>query len=140
MGILDRLRGKKKEKERVEEETKMELTTLEQICSDDKEVYEALCDTMPLYPSKVEVSMKEAVEKAKNFEKQDDDLRAAVWYQVAGGLAIWKDDVKKVKKYFSKCAKLTPNRNYPILENTERAVEKAQEYYKKYTQKTTEEQ
>ncbi|MEA2089873.1 MAG: hypothetical protein U9O89_03835 [Thermoproteota archaeon] len=136
MGILDKLRRKKKEEEKKEDEIKMELTPLEQICSDDKEVYEALRDTMLLYPSKVGVSMKEAVKKAKGFEKQDDDVRAAVWYQVAGGLAIWKGNAKKVKQYFTKCTKLTPNRNYSILENTERAVEKAQEYYKKYPQET----
>lgn len=135
MGILDRLRRKKKKEEKVEERVKTELSSLEQICSDDKEAYEALRDTMLLDPSKVEMSMEEAVEKAKSFENQDDNLRAAVWYQVAGGLAIWKGDVKKVKRYFRRCAKLT-NRNYPILENTERAVKKAQEYYQKHSEKT----
>lgn len=136
MGILDKLRRKKKKEKVKMEEVKMEPTPLEQICSDDKEVYEALCDTILLYPSKVEVPIEEAVEKAKGFEKQGDDTRAAVWYKIAGGLAMWKGDVKKVKQYFTKCAKLTPNRNYSILENTERAVEKAQQYYQKYSQET----
>jgi E3 ubiquitin-protein ligase DOA10 len=124
------LRRKKKEKE----EEKVEPTLLEKICSDNKKAYKALRNTMLLFPSKIEVSLKEAVEKAEDFEKEDDDVRAGVWYHVAGGLALWKGDVKKVKKYFEKCAELVPNRDYSILENTERAVEKAQEYYKKYSQ------
>ena len=38
-----------------------------------------------------------------------------------------------VKENFSKCAKLAPEMKYEtIIEIPEKAVEKAQEYYKKY--------
>ena len=136
MGFLDRLRGKKaKEKAEEEQPTKevKEVTTsLESVCSDDREAYEALYKTMLLDPKKAEISMKEAEEKAKDFEKQGDTLKAKIWYELAGGLAIYKGDVKKVKKYFSKCTKLSPNTPYTILKIPERAVAKAQEYYKDY--------
>lgn len=135
MGLLDRLRGKKAEERAEEGQLKKEVkeaTSLASICSDDREAYEALYKTMLLDPTKAEVSMKEAEEKAKDFEKQGDALKARIWYELAGGLAIYKGDVKKVKEYFSKCAKLSPNTSYPILKIPERAVAKAQEYYKKY--------
>lgn len=136
MGFLDRLRGKKA-KEKTEEkqptkEVKGVTTSLESVCSNDREAYEALYKTMLLDPRKTEMSMKEAAEKAKDFEKRGDALKARIWYELAGGLAIYKGDVKNVKKYFSKCAKLSPNTSYTILKIPDRAVAKAQEYYQKY--------
>lgn len=132
MGILDKLLRRKKTEEKSHEKIEETTTELEKFLADDKETYEALQRIMLLDPKKVEVSMKEAVEKAKEIEKQGDTLRARVWYEIAGGLAIYEGDVKKVKEYFSKCAKLSPNIEYPILKNTERAVQKAQQYYRKY--------
>lgn len=132
MGILDRLLGRKKAEEKSPEKGEATITELEKFLANDKETYEALQGTMLLDPRKIEVSMEEAVKKAKELEKQKDTMRARVWYEVAGGLAIYAGDVKKVKEYFSKCAKLSPNIEYPILKNTERTVQKAQEYYKKY--------
>ena len=135
MGILDKLLGRKKTEEKSPEKVEETTTELEKFLADDKETYEALQGIMLLDPKKVEVSMKEALEKAKEIEKQGDTLRARVWYEIAGGLAIYEGDVKKVKEYFNKCAKLSPNIEYPILKNTEKAVQKAQEYYRKYLMK-----
>ncbi len=131
MGILDIFRREKeKEAEMVEEEE--EMSGLEEICIDDKEVYQALRGVMFLDPRKIDTPMKEAVEKAKDFEKEEDNLRATTWYEIAGGLALYEGDVKKVKKYFGKCVELSPDREYPILGVPERAVNKAQEYYQRY--------
>lgn len=129
MGLLDRLRKKKE----VQTETgaKEIVTELEKLCGDDKETYEALLNTMFLDPRKVGASMKDAVENAKKFEKEKDLLRAKVWYEIAGGLAIYEGNVKKVIECFSECEKLS-NVKYPILKNPEKAVSIAQEYYKKY--------
>ncbi|MDH5449863.1 MAG: hypothetical protein OEX77_03025 [Candidatus Bathyarchaeota archaeon] len=132
MGILNKLTRRKKTEEKTPEKVEDVTTELEKFLANDKETYKALQRSMILDPREVEASMKEAVEKAKELEKQRDTLRARMWYEVAGGLAIYEGDVKKVKEYFSKCTKLSPNIEYPILENTERAVQKAQEYYKKY--------
>jgi len=132
MGLLDFLKRKdKKEKvETVAEPTK-QLTELEQLCGDDKETYEALFNTMFLDPRKIGISMKEAAENARKFEKEKDLTRAKVWYQIAGGLAIYEGDVEKVVEYFGKCEKLS-GENYPILKNPEKAVAKAREYYEKF--------
>jgi len=132
MGILDKLLGRKKTEEKSPEKVEETTTELEKFLVDDKEIYKALQRVMFLNPKKVEVSMKEALKKAKEIEKQGDTLRARVWYEIAGGRAIYEGDAKKVKEYFSKCAKLSPNIEYPILKNTARAVQKAQQYYKKY--------
>jgi len=132
MGLLDFFKRKeKKEKvETVAEPTK-QLTELEQLCGDDKETYEALFNTMFLDPRKIGISMKEAAENARKFEKEKDLTRAKVWYQIAGGLAIYEGDVEKVVEYFGKCEKLS-GENYPILKNPEKAVAKAREYYEKF--------
>ena len=135
MGILDRILGRKKTVEKSPGKVDETTTELEKFLAGDKETYEALQKTMLLDPRKVEASIKDAVEKAKEAEKQGDALRAKVWYEVAGSLAIYEGDVKKVKECFNKCAQLSPNTQYPILKNTEKAVQKAQEYYKKYLTK-----
>jgi alpha-amylase/alpha-mannosidase (GH57 family) len=128
---LDRFRRKKKEevkKEEVKEEVKTELEIL---CTDDREVYEALFNTMFLNPTKITVSMEEAAKRAKEFKEIGDKVRAITEFKIAGGLAIWKGNVQKVKEFFSECKELS-GKDYPILKNPERAVRKAQEYYKKH--------
>ena len=131
MGLLDFIRKRRREGTEIKTEQQRQITELEQLCGDDKETYEALLNTMFLDPRKVGVTMKEAAETAKKFEKENDLVRAKVWYQIAGGLAIYEGDVEKVVEYFGKCEKLS-GVSYPILKNPEKAVAKAQEYYKKY--------
>ena len=89
-----------------------ELPDLEAVCGDDIEVYEALRDTMFLTPWLLTETMEEAAEKGS--------------YKIAGGLALYKGDVEKVREYF----RLT-GRELKILDIPERDVEKAQEYYAK---------
>ncbi|MBS7616485.1 hypothetical protein KEJ45_04735 [Candidatus Bathyarchaeota archaeon] len=137
MGLLDIFKKKKKGEEKTgakTQEASAQTTSLEQFCGDDKETYEALVETMFLDPRKIGVSMKEAAENAKNYEKGKDLTRAKVWYRIAGGLAIYEGNVEKVVEYFSKCEKLSPESSYPILKNPEKAVAKAQEYYKQFLQ------
>jgi len=128
MGLLDRFRKKKK----VDVETARPMSELEQLCGDDKETYEALVETMFLNPKKIGTSMKEAAENAKKFEKAKDFTKARLWYEIAGGLAIYEGNVKKVVESFSKCQEIYPDKKYLILKNPEKAVAKAQEYYQKY--------
>ena len=139
MGLLDKFRKKKTKEHTLTKQTKgvEEATDLEKICADDKESYEALRVSMFLDPRKLDVPMKDSVEKAKSFEKQGKRVEARIWYEVAGGLAIYEGDVEKVKKYFSKCKELSLNSAYPILEIPEKAVSKAQEYYGKYLKEET---
>lgn len=130
MSFLKKLIRKKEEKAPVTIEVKK--TELEELCDDEKEVYDALCNTMYLDPRKIGTSMKEAEEKAKEAKKSGDLVRAKTWYRIAGGLAIHEGKVKKVVYCFTQCQKLSPNENYPILKIPEKAIAKAQEYYKQY--------
>ena len=129
LGLLDRFRKKEK---KIEVETKNTITELEQLCGDDKETYEALHHTMFLDPRKPGTSMKEAADNAKKYEKAKDFVKARMWYEIAGGLAIYEGNVKKVVEFFSEIEKISPDTKYTILKNPEKAVAKAQEYYKQY--------
>lgn len=135
MGFLDRFKKKESEKEAKSlESVKLgkSPTALEQFAGGDKEVYEALMNSMFLDPTRIDVSMKDAVKNAKKFEKAKDYVRAKAWYEVAGGLAIYEGDTEKVKEFFGKCEKISPEAKYSILKNPEKAVAKAQEYYKEH--------
>jgi len=134
MGFLNRFRKKEVTEKTVEEkkEKAEEITDLEKLCTGDKEVYEALRKVMLLDPRKIEGSMKDAEKKAKEYEKEGDKLRALTWYESAGRLAIYEGDVKKVEKYFGKCVELSPDRDYPLLKIPEKAVSKAQDYYRQF--------
>ncbi len=134
MGLLNIFRRKKEKGTKTTNVEARQITELEKLCGEDKETYEALFNVMFLDPRKVGVSMEEAAENAKKFEKEKDFTRARLWYHIAGGLAIYEGNIKKVVEYFSKCEKLAPGPSYPILKNPEKAVAKAQEYYKKFLQ------
>ncbi|MCD6243517.1 hypothetical protein J7K06_07555 [Candidatus Bathyarchaeota archaeon] len=133
MGILDRLFKKKKAEEKIikENEKSVGPTELEKLCKGNLEVYNALKDVMFLDPRKINVSIKDAVANAEKFKKEKDNLRAAMWYRMAGGLAIYNGKVSEVKKYFAEYAKLT-GREPKILKVLNEAVKVAREYYKKY--------
>jgi len=130
MGLLSRLFGKRKKQNTIIIKEEKKLTSLESLFLNDLEIYDALKDTMFLYPTKIDVTFKEAILQAKKLEREDP-VRAAVWYRIAGSLAIYAGDVSKVKECFGKYAKLT-GRKLKILEIVEEAVKKAQEFYQKY--------
>jgi hypothetical protein len=123
---------KKKTSENVSQE-KIGMTDLEKICGGDKEVCEALRHTMFYDPRKIPTSLDDAAKKAVDLERKGDKQQARVWYHIAGGLALWKGDVAKVKQYFDKCADIAPEMNYKmIVKIPEKAAEKAQEFYKEH--------
>ncbi len=128
-----RLKFWEKKEEKIEEKPKEEvkITELEEVCGEDKEIYEALYQTMFLDPRKIGISIQEAYKNAKRYEESGDLTRAALWYRIAGGLAIYQENIKKVKEYFRKCEELL-GISFPILKNPEKAVSKAKEYYQKY--------
>lgn len=125
---MAKIPGKGKEKGKAGTEPLRNLTTLEQICGSDKETYEAL-SYMFLDPRKVDVSLEQAVDNAEKAENEKDVVRAKTWYEVAGGLAVYEGDTKKVVEYYGKAEKIA-GLKYPILNNPDKAVAKAQEYYK----------
>lgn len=121
---------KGKEKSKASAVTATNLTTLEQVCGSDKETYQAL-SYMFLDPRKIDASTKQAVDNAKKAEKEKDITSARMWYEVAGGLAIYEGDTKKVVEYYGGAERVTGEK-YLIVNNPDKAVAKAQEYYKQY--------
>jgi hypothetical protein len=107
------------------------MSDLEQLCGGDKETYDALSPVLFLDPRKIAVPAKQAAENAKKSEKGKDLVSARMWYEIAGGLAIYEGNVEKVVEYYEGAQRVT-GKKYLILENPEKAVTKAQEYYKKY--------
>jgi len=124
-----RLFGKSEKKEETPVEDVPATTELEQFAADDKELYAALYHTMLLDPRKVTFSMTEALENAQTAEKEDKPDRATEWYEMAGRLAIYEGNAKKVVELFREAERVS-GRKHLILKNTERIVAKAQEYYK----------
>ena len=130
MGLRDRFRRKPKET-KTDTENVERITDLEQLCGSDKETYEELLHAMFLDPRKVGMTMDEAAENARKTEKAKDLLKAKVWYEIAGGLAIYEGDAKKTAEFFSAAEKISGMR-YPIVKNPEKAVAVAKEFYKKH--------
>jgi len=131
---MQRIFGRRKEekKPKVQAVQKMEkISDLEQLAGNDKMTYEALAQVMFLDPRKIETSMKQAVDNAKKAEKDGDIAKAGMWYEVAGGLAIYEGNVKKVVECYGEAHRII-GREYKILGSPEKAVALAQEYYKKY--------
>ena len=133
---MSRIFRRRKKEEKPTDHTLHEqkrTSELEQLAGNDKMAYEALAQVMFLDPRKIEASMKQAVDNAKKAEKDGDIAKAGMWYEVAGGLAIYEGNVKKVVEYYSEAHRVI-GREYKILESPEKAVALAQEYYKKYLQ------
>jgi hypothetical protein len=107
------------------------MSDLEQLCGGDKETYNALLPIMFLDPRKIGVPIKQAADNARKSEKEKDFVGARMWYEVAGGLALYEGNVKKVTEYYEGAQRVT-GQKYLVLNNPEKAVAKAQEYYKKY--------
>ena len=128
MGIMDRFR-RKDAKVQTQSSMKM-LSELEQICGEDKETYMALYHTMFLDPRRVHYTIKDAIENAKRYEKEKNLGRARIWYDIAGGIALYEGNPKKVAEFFGEAEKLS-GLEYPIVNRAEKAVAAAQEYYKK---------
>lgn len=128
---MARIFRRKKEEKKVDDVTEGKMSDLGRLAGGDLETYEALSSTMFLDPRKIETSMKQAVENAKKSEKDGDLPRAGMWYEVAGGLAIYEGNVKKVIENYTDAERVT-GRKYTILKNPEKAVAVAKEYYEKY--------
>ena len=125
--------GKQKETAKEAGPTAVGVSELDSICGDDKEICQALWHTMFYDPRKIAATLDDAEKKAAGFEKKGDEERARKWYHIAGGLALWKGDVAKVKQNFGKCASLAPEMDYKLITKMpEKAVAKAAEFYKEY--------
>jgi len=145
MTPLGIFKGRKKETERKVEKKIKEKTLLEELCKGDNELYSALSRTLLLNPetTKKTGEMDARVEKAQEYEKNKDYLRARIAYQVAGELALFEGKAAQVQKLFKKAAEIDPsypNRSFfeflAKKENVEKAIAVAQEYYERMAKPT----
>jgi len=128
-----------KVKEKVEEKVEKK-TLLEELCQGDNELYSALSRTLLLNPdmTKKAGETDARIEKAQEYEKNKDYLRARIEYQVAGELALYEGKTAQAQKFFKKAAEVDPaypNRSifefFAKKENAEKAIAVAQEYYER---------
>ncbi|MDH5783801.1 MAG: hypothetical protein OEZ35_09125 [Candidatus Bathyarchaeota archaeon] len=140
MGPLGIFR-KKKKAEKKEEKTPKSIgqSLLEELCRGDNGLLSALNHTVLLDPSRLtEEGIDSYIEKAQEFEKNKDFLRARINYQAAGEIALYEGKLAQVQKFFKKCAELGSNPEYKKVfayfsrkANAEKAVKIAKEYYAK---------
>ena len=133
---------KKKEKEvkKTEEAgaTPSKDTLLTELCKGDNELCNALSRTLLLNieSTKRGGGIDARVEKAQEYEKAKDFVRARAEYQVAGELAMYEGKATNVQKFFKKAAEVDPSNSFKNIfeflakkENAEKAVAVAHEYY-----------
>lgn len=140
LGIFKKTKKETEEKAEKKVEEKTEKTLLEELCKGDNELYSALSASLLLNPEMTKKSgeMDARVEKAQEYEKNKNYLRARIEYQVAGELALYEGKMAQVQKLFKKAAEIDPN--YPnrsifefLVKNAEKAITVAQEYYARMT-------
>lgn len=138
MGPLGFFRRKKKVEGREKETTEStEKSLLQELCKDDTELFSVLNHTVLLNPSRLsEEGIDTYIEKAQEFEKKKDFLRARIHYQVAGEIALYEGKLTQVQKFFKKCAELESDPEYKKIfdyyskkANAEKALKLAQAYY-----------
>ncbi len=138
MGPLGFFRRRKKAEKKEEKTPKpTEKSLLEELCRGDTELLSALNHTVLLDPLRLhEEGIDSYIEKAQEFEKNKDFLRARINYQAAGEIALYEGNLAQVQKFFKKCAELESNPEYKKVfvyyskkANAEKALKIAQEYY-----------
>lgn len=125
---------KKKEKKTSEPRGK---SLLEELCKGDAELLSALNHTVLLDPSRLqEEGIDVFIDRAQEFEKNKDLLRARINYQAAGEIALYEGKLAQAQKFFKKCAELEADPEYKKVfkyyskkANAEKALKVAQEYY-----------
>jgi len=138
MAPLSIFKRAKKETEKKVEEKVEEKTLLEDLCKGDNELYTALSRFLLLNPEMTRGAgeIDARIEKAQDYEKNKDYVRARIEYQVAGELALYEGKTAQVQKLFQKAAEADPN--YPNRnifeylakkENVEKAIAVAKEFY-----------
>ncbi len=134
-----------RKKERKEKEEKEDATAtqsaqralLKGLCGDDRELYEVLITTILLNP---EMTAKEGinshVEKAQEYAKAKDHVKARIAYQIAGEISVYEGKLSEAQEFFKKAAEVDPNYAYRKVfeyfykkENAARALAAAQRFY-----------
>jgi len=119
-------------------------TFLDELCSEDKELHEALSRTLLLNPDRIlKEGMNFYAKKAQGHEEAQKPTDARIAYQVAGEIALYEGKLAQMQKYFKKAAEVDPKCPYRNVfeylskkENAERASAAAKEFYTKMGKRT----
>jgi len=130
--------SRKKQKETVTAQ-QTQKTLLEELCGDDKELYEVLSRTILLNPERIEKEgINSYLEKAQEFEKAGDYVKARIAYQAAAEISLYDGKLAQAQKFFKKAVELDPKGPYRKVfeyfnekENAERALAVALQFYGK---------
>ena len=105
---------------------------LQEITGSDPELYQAMSKLLFLDPKKITTSLEEALNQASQLESSGSVIRAEFWYRIAGGIALYKQDVEGVRKFFEKASSIAGDARpeYKIVaKRAQDAVSVAKKYY-----------
>jgi len=130
---------KKKKEEQTELKQPRQKTLLEELCGNDRELYEVLSRTILLNPkTALNEGTDSYVEKAQTHEKDGNLTQARIAYQMAGQISLYKGKLQQVQRFFKKAAEVEPEYSssaffefFDKKENAERAIAVAKEFYTK---------
>ncbi len=108
------------------------LSRLQEITSNDPEMYQSMSRLLFLDPKRITASLEEAISQATNFESTGNRTRAEVWYRIAGGIALYRGDAEGVRKFFEKAASISGNSKpeyKTAASRPQEAVSIARKYY-----------
>jgi hypothetical protein len=128
--------GKKEKAKKTEVQTQESL--LERLCQGDEQLYNVMTRTLLLDAEKTKShgDIDARASRAEEYERNKDNVRAAVEYQTAGELALYEGKVALVQKFFKKAMEADPTnlrseifKFFAKKESAEKAVAVAREYY-----------
>ncbi len=85
-----------------------------------------------LDPKKITTPLDQVLSQASQLESSGSRIRAEVSYRIAGGIALYKQDVDGVRKFFEKASSLAGDSRpeyKTIAKRAEDAVNVAKKYY-----------
>jgi len=106
---------------------------LRELCADDAQLYEALSYALVLKPHDRE-PFDAYLRKPAEAEQQGSVVIAYSNYLIAGQISLFQGKKEEVRRCFSKCMQLFEEggqRFSPLVEQTNRALEIAREYYRR---------
>jgi hypothetical protein len=124
--------GKKKAQAQSNQSEPVVLNRLQEIVGNDAEMYQSMSRLLFLDPKKIPTSLEDAVSQASSFESAGNQLRAELWYRIAGGIALYRGDAESVRKFFEKAAQYSGNSKpeyKTVAERSSDAVSIARKYY-----------
>lgn len=130
---------KKKEEEQTELKQPAQITLLEELCGNDRELYEVLSRTILLNPkTAVNEGTNSYAEKAQTHEKEGNHTQARIAYQMAGEISLYEGKLQQAQRFFKKVAEVDPEYSNKTIfeffskkENAERAMAVAKKFYTK---------